>query len=375
MKPMKPSYIYFKNGIFLQAQSFGADGTQIGEVVFNTSLSGYQEIISDPSYAGQFITFTMPEIGIVGTNLQDDEREQIHAQGMFIRKYQDYYSNFRATQSLQEYLQNQNIMGICEIDTRGITQMLRNEGAMMAVVSTDIDNPEELKKILENSKSIEEIDYIQQVSIQKPKEHKNGRFSFESMDYPTPPTQKRVIAIDFGAKDNILNELVQVGLEVLVMPNTFNAEEIIKLYDAKQIHGVFLSNGPGDPMVLHKEVEQIKKLIAHKIPIFGICLGHQLLSIAHGYPTEKLKFGHHGGNHPVKNLKNDKVEITAQNHNYSVTQKLLEVAEATHINLFDETIEGVRYKNSPIFSVQYHPESSPGPCDSKELFKEFAEML
>lgn len=372
---MKPAYIYFKNGTFIQAQSFGADGTQVGEVVFNTSLSGYQEIISDPSYAGQFITFTMPEIGIVGTNLQDNEREQIYAQGIFIRKYQDCYSNFRATQSLQEYLQNQNIMGICEIDTRGITQMLRNEGAMMAVVSTDINNPEELKKILENSKSIEEIDYIQQVSIQKPKEHKNGRFSFESMDYPTPPTQKRVIAIDFGAKDNILNELVQVGLEVLVMPNTFNAEEIIKLYDTKQIHGVFLSNGPGDPMVLHKEVEQIKKLIAHKIPIFGICLGHQLLSIAHGYPTEKLKFGHHGGNHPVKNLKNGKVEITAQNHNYSVTQKLLEVAEATHINLFDETIEGVRYKNSPIFSVQYHPESSPGPCDSKELFKEFAEML
>lgn len=372
---MKPAYLYFENGTFLQAQSFGVDGTQVGEVVFNTSMSGYQEIITDPSYAGQFITFTMPEIGIVGTNTQDNEREVAHCKGIFVRNYQDFHSNFRSQQSLKEFLSEKKIMGICELDTRGLTKMLRNEGAMMVIVSTEISDKEELKKLLASSARIEEINYIQEVSLKQEKTHTQGTFCFKTFDFQTPQTQKTIVAIDFGAKDNILNELVNVGLKTIVKPHNFDAEEIITLYKNEEIQGVFLSNGPGDPMVLTKEVEQIKKLIAEKIPMFGICLGHQLLSIAHGYPTEKLKFGHHGGNHPVKNLSSGQVEITAQNHNYSVTENLKEVADVTHINLFDGTIEGVKYKDSPIFSVQYHPEASPGPQDSKNLFVQFAQML
>lgn len=372
---MKKAYVYFENGIFLEAHSFGADGTEIGEVVFNTSMSGYQEIITDPSYAGQFITFTMPEIGIVGTNSYDNERERPHCKGIFIRKLQDFPSNFRSQEGLSAFLKNHKIMGICDLDTRGITVMLRNEGAMMAIISTEISDLATLKARLQNSPRIEEINYIQKVSISQEKLHSKGTFCFSKMDYQIPQTQKTVVAIDFGAKDNILNELTQAGLSVIVKPHTFDAQEIISLFESKKIHGVFLSNGPGDPMVLRNEVKQIQKLIQAKIPMFGICLGHQLLSIAHGYPTEKLKFGHHGGNHPVKNLLNGQVEITAQNHNYSVTDKILEVAEVTHRNLFDGTIEGVRYKDAPIFSVQYHPEASPGPKDSTKLFGDFAQML
>lgn len=372
---MKTAYLYLENGIFIQAKSFGADGTQVGEVVFNTSMSGYQEIITDPSYAGQFVTFTMPEIGIVGTNPQDNERDTVYCKGIFVREYQDFRSNFRSKESLQEFLKQKNIMGICQVDTRGMTKMLREQGAMMAIVSTEISSKEELAQKLALSKRIEEINYIQEVSIKSEKSHTQGTFCFESFDFQSPATHKTIVAIDFGAKDNILNELVQAGLSTIVKPHNFQADEIITLFEKGEIQGVFLSNGPGDPMVLQKEVEQIKKLIEKKIPIFGICLGHQLLSIAHGYPTKKLKFGHHGGNHPVKNLKTGGVEITAQNHNYSVTEDIKEVAEVTHINLFDGTIEGVRYKNSPIFSVQYHPEASPGPKDSTQLFKEFAQML
>lgn len=372
---MKTAYIYLENGVFFQAKSFGAEGTQVGEVVFNTSMTGYQEIITDPSYAGQFITFTMPEIGIVGANPLDNEREIAHCKGIFVRKYQDFHSNFRSKESLSSFLKSQNIMGICEIDTRGLTKMLREEGAMMAIVSTQISNKEELAKTLASSSRIEEINYIQEVSLKNQKTHTQGTFCFKSFDFQTPATNKTIIAIDFGAKDNILNELVQAGLNTIVKPYSFQADEIIALFDEGKIQGVFLSNGPGDPMVLSKEVEQIKKLIDKKIPIFGICLGHQLLSIAHGYPTEKLKFGHHGGNHPVKDLKTGAVQITAQNHNYSVTESIKEVAEVTHINLFDGTIEGVKYKHSPIFSVQYHPEASPGPKDSTQLFREFAQML
>lgn len=372
---MKKAYLYFENGIFLEAQSFGADGTRTGEVVFNTSMSGYQEIITDPSYAGQFITFTMPEIGITGTNMHDNERDMPHCMGIFVRQYQDLPSNFRSQSTLREFLRRHNIMGICGLDTRGITTILRNQGTMMAIISTEFSSPEVLKSKLNQSPRIEEVHYIEKVSIKNEKNHSKGTFCFQKMDFQTPQTHKSVVAIDFGAKDNILNELTQAGLNVIVKPHDFDAQEIIELFRAQRIHGVFLSNGPGDPMVLHKEVKEIQKLIAEKIPIFGICLGHQLLSIAHGYPTEKLKFGHHGGNHPVKNLKTGEIEITAQNHNYSVTDAILEVAEVTHRNLFDGTIEGVRYKDSPIFSVQYHPEASPGPKDSTKLFKEFAQML
>lgn len=373
---MKPVWIYLENGTFLEASSFGAETTLVGEIVFNTSMSGYQEIMSDPSYAGQFVTFTAPEIGNVGINGEDMESKAAHAKGMIVRQYQDRYSNFRAEDSLANFLKKHNVMGICDIDTRYLTKMLRSEGAMMMVASTEISDKEALKKVLETSPRIEEVNYIKEVSTKEVYVHKNGTYDAISFKYnEAPDVQAKIVAIDFGVKRNILNELTQAGLEVEVMPNTFDADELIARVANKEIDGVFLSNGPGDPLVLKEEQAKIKKLIAAKVPMFGICLGHQLLSISHGYDTYKLKFGHHGGNHPVKNIQSGMVEITAQNHNYNVPENITEVAEVTHTNLFDSTIEGLRYNDAPIFSVQHHPESSPGPKESRYIFGEFLNLL
>jgi len=369
-------YIYIENGTFLEAKSFGAEGTSVGEIVFNTSLSGYQEIMSDPSYAGQFVTFTMPEIGNVGVNEQDMESSKAHAKGMIVRKYQDRYSSFRAEESLKSFLVKHNIIGICDIDTRFLTKMIRTEGAMMMIASTSVSDKNELKKILESSPRIEEVNYIKEVSTKKPYNHVSSTYASIEFKYEEAPVQEAKIAvIDFGVKRNILNEIVSAKIGVEVIPNNFSADDLIAKYNSKAIDGVFLSNGPGDPLVLKKEQEQIKKLIAAKIPMFGICLGHQLLSISHGYDTYKLKFGHHGGNHPVKNVKTGLVEITAQNHNYNVPDNITEIAEVTHTNLFDNTIEGLKYKDSPIFSVQHHPESSPGPKESRYIFNEFLSLI
>ena len=373
---MKKAWIYLENGTYLEAHSFGADATSVGEIVFNTSMSGYQEVMSDPSYAGQFVTFTMPEIGNIGVNDEDMESNSAHAKGMIVRKYQARYSNFRAEASLNDYLLKYNIIGICDIDTRFLTKMIRTEGAMMMIASTQISNKEELAKILKNSPRIEDINYIEQVSTKEAYTHKSATYAGREFKYENPPEpEAKVIVIDFGVKRNILNELVQANIAVEVVPNNFAADDLINQYNAKEIDGVFLSNGPGDPLVLKKEQEQIRKLIAAKVPMFGICLGHQLLSISHGYDTYKLKFGHHGGNHPVKNIKTGLVEITAQNHNYNVPENIIEIADVTHINLFDNTIEGLKYKNGPIFSVQHHPESSPGPKESRYIFNEFLALI
>lgn len=373
---MSKVWIYLENGVFLEAKSFGANTTSVGEIVFNTSMSGYQEIMSDPSYAGQFVTFTMPEIGNVGVNDQDMESKSAHAKGMIVRNYQARYSNFRAEGSLDEFLKKQNVMGICDIDTRYLTKMIRKEGAMMMIASTEISDKEELKKILANSPRIEDVNYIEEVSTKVPYKHTSGTYSYRAFEYDAAPTpEANIVVLDFGVKRNILNEMVQAKMGVEVLPNNFDADELIARYNSKDIDGVFLSNGPGDPLVLKKEQEQIKKLIAAKVPMFGICLGHQLLSISHGYDTYKLKFGHHGGNHPVKNEKTGFVEITAQNHNYNVPSNIVEIAEVTHTNLFDNTIEGLKYNDAPIFSVQHHPESSPGPKESRYIFSEFLSLI
>jgi len=373
---MKKAWIYLENGIFLEANSFGADSTIVGEIVFNTSLSGYQEIMSDPSYAGQFVTFTMPEIGNIGVNAEDMESKSAHAKGMIVRKYQGRYSNFRAEESLDSFLVKHNVMGICNIDTRYLTKMIRSEGAMMMVASTKISDKDELKKILQNSPRIEDVNYIEEVSTKESYLHTCATYSETEFKYEDAPTPEAKIAvIDFGVKRNILNEIVQAKIGVEVIPNDFKAEDLIEKFNAKSIDGVFLSNGPGDPLVLKKEQEQIKKLIDAKIPMFGICLGHQLLSISHGYDTFKLKFGHHGGNHPVKNIETGLVEITAQNHNYNVPNNITEIASVTHTNLFDNTIEGLKYNDSPIFSVQHHPESSPGPKESRYIFNQFLNLI
>ncbi len=375
MSILKEAYLYFANGLFFKAQSFGSDGTFVGEVVFNTSMSGYQEVITDPSYSGQFIVFSMPEIGIVGVNNQDSESPRAACTGVILSSYNDFVSNFRSEQSLSTYLKEHNIMGICGVDTRNLIKMLTTQGAMMMIASTQITQESELKASLSRTPPIQDINFIKEVSTKTSYVHTDSTFDFTHFAYGTSPNFKaKVVAIDFGVKRNILNELVAVGLEVEVIPHSFSAAEILSRFKAGEIQGVFLSNGPGDPLVLHNEIEQIKQLIQSDIPIFGICLGHQLLSIAHGFPTYKLKFGHHGSNHPIKNLQSGAVEITAQNHNYCVPESIAQIATITHRNLFDNTIEGVRYKDKPIFSVQHHPEASPGPREARILFEEFAKL-
>ena len=373
---MATVYIYLENGLYLSAKSFGSTGTLTGEIVFNTSMSGYQEIISDPSYAGQFITFTTPEIGNVGVNDEDMESASAYTKGILVRSYQERYSNFRAEESLSEFLKKHGVMGISDIDTRYLTKTLRKEGAMMMIASTVVSDKDELAKLLKQSKRIEEINYIKEVSTKEAYIHNNGVYDSTNFVYEnSPEIKKRIMALDFGVKKNILNELTQVGLEVNVVPSSTSADTIINAFDKKEIDGVFLSNGPGDPLVLDEEVKTVKKLIERKIPMFGICLGHQLLSIAHGFDTYKLKFGHHGGNHPVKNQISGLVEITAQNHNYNVPDEITSIAQVTHKNLFDNTIEGLKYNDEPIFSVQHHPESSPGPHESRYIFKQFLDSM
>ena len=371
---MQSIYLYFENGLFLEAKSFGASGTSVGEVVFNTSLTGYQEIITDPSYAGQFITFTMPEIGNVGVNEEDYESASAYCKGVIVRNYQDRYSNFRAQESLASLLKKHNIIGITDIDTRALTKMLRDEGAMEMVASTEISNKDELKDILEKSPRIGDINYIKEVTTKEPYTHKFGKYDAREFKYTTPKTTKKIIVYDFGIKRNILNELVTAGLEVEVVPASTPASYAIDKFNKGEIGGIFLSNGPGDPLVLEEQKEIVKELLDANIPMFAICLGHQMLSIAHGYDTYKLKFGHHGGNHPVKNIEG-RVEITAQNHNYNVPKNITDVAEITHTNLFDDTIEGLKYKNKEVISIQHHPEASPGPHESAYVFKEFAKMV
>ncbi|MBN1840363.1 MAG: glutamine-hydrolyzing carbamoyl-phosphate synthase small subunit [Campylobacterales bacterium] len=374
---LKPVWIYLENGVFLEAKSFGFEGSKTGEIVFNTSMSGYQEIMSDPSYAGQFVVFTMPEIGIVGCNDDDMESQSIHASGMFVRSLNEMPSNFRATEDLPSLLKKHHSMGICEIDTRYLTKMIRDGGPQMMIASTEVSDKEKLKEMLKNSPRIEEVNYIEQVGTKKSYLHVKGVWNAETQSYNPALNNvgKKIVAVDFGIKRNILNELCATGLEVEVIPHDFSADEIIARYKKGEIHGLFLSNGPGDPLILKKEAAQISILIEAKVPMFGICLGHQLLSIAHGHPTYKLKFGQHGGNHPVKNTKTNIVEITAQNHNYNVPESVCSIAKVTHINLFDNTIEGLEYNDAPIFSVQHHPEASPGPHESKYIFQEFANRL
>lgn len=377
MTNLKPVWLYFENGTFLQAKAFGKGETRVGEAVFNTSMTGYQEIISDPSYAGQFVIFTMPEIGIVGTNEDDMESPNVYASGMIVRNLTQKDSNFRSTRSLSEFMDNYDGLGICEIDTRFLTKMLRNEGAMMMIASTKISDQNQLKALLASTPRIEEINHAQNVSTKEKYIHKMGKWNIKTFSYkPIDNNGKnKIVVIDFGVKRAILNALCEEGLDVEVVPSDFNEDTLISRYEKGEIKGVFLSNGPGEPLKLKKEVEKIAKLIQAKIPMFGICLGHQLISIAQGHPTYKLKFGQHGGNHPVFDTKSKKVEITAQNHNYNVPESIKEIAIVTHYNLFDDTIEGVIYNDVPVFSVQHHPEASPGPHESSSIFKLFANSL
>jgi carbamoyl-phosphate synthase small subunit len=345
--------------------NIGCSGETIGEVVFNTSMAGYQEILTDLSYYEQIVTMTYPQIGNYGVNSVDVESDRIQVKGLIVKEYFDYYSNWRAEDSLGNYLKKYNIIGLADIDTRQLTRHIRLKGSMKGIISTETDNKEELKEKLDSYPSIVNRDLVKYVTCSRPYVYNPERNGFRYM----------VLVMDFGVKRGILKCLDWEGFKLIVVPASMSAEEILK-YNPD---GIFLSNGPGDPSAVGYAVQTIKKLMGRK-PIFGICLGHQLLAIALGAKTYKLKFGHHGGNHPVKNLETGEVEITSQNHGFAIDRESLKNIKdtgykITHINLNDNTIEGLKYEDINAYTVQHHPEGKPGPHDSRYIFNKFAELM
>jgi len=360
-----------EDGTVFSGRSFGATGTSEGEVVFNTSMTGYQEILTDPSYKGQIVTMTYPLIGNYGINRTDVESRKPHVAGFIIKELAPIYSNYRADLSLDEYLRRNNIIGLEGIDTRALTRRLRTRGAMRGVLSTEILDDRALVERAKHAAKMEGADWVQAVKPQCEYE-----WSEDQGNWKIGPVERgdglHVVALDCGAKHNILRHLSERGVKVTVLPPDATAEEILR----HRPDGLFVSNGPGDPAALDYAVRPLRETLG-KVPTFGICLGHQLLGRAIGAETFKLKFGHRGGNQPVKNLDTGRVEITSQNHGFAVEAKSLEAAGGviTHLNLNDGTVEGFRHKTLPVFSVQYHPEASPGPHDAAYLFDAFVEMM
>lgn len=359
---MKASLV-FEDGSIFKGESFGAEGEVFGEGVFNTSMTGYQEILSDPSYKGQIVTMTYPLIGNYGVNDEDIEAIRPWAEGFVIKELSGIVSNFRAKGCLEDYLKRYGIVGIQGIDTRAITRRLRSKGAMRCVISTGDGDGKGLLERVRASEGLIGRDLVREVI---PKE------SFDWKSSPVADRQFFVVAVDCGMKLNILRNLSRIGCKVRVVPATATAEEILSL----RPDGLFLSNGPGDPAAVSYLIAETRKMIG-KLPIFGICLGHQILGLAFGGKTYKLKFGHHGGNHPVMDLKTRKVEITSQNHGFAVDIASIPDKDVvlTHINLYDKTSEGMEHKKLPVFSVQYHPEACPGPHDAAYLFDRFASLM
>ena len=365
-----------ENGTVFTGESFGASVEISGEVVFNTSMTGYQEILTDPSYAGQIVTMTYPLIGNYGVNLEDLESVKPQVAGFIVKEYSEFFSNFRAQSSLGDWLAKHHIMGIQGLDTRMLTKMIRTKGAMRGILSSvDLDDDSLVAKA-NAAPSMKGMDLTKQVTTAKP-------YRWDDVDttpFALQPAIKaklnghrwNVVVLDYGVKHNILRRLTSYGCSLTVVPSSATAEEILGMNP----DGIFLSNGPGDPAAVKYAILNIKKLLGKK-PIFGICLGHQLLALALGGKTYKLKFGHRGGNHPVKNLHSQAIEITSQNHGFAVDGDSLDPAsvEITHINLNDNTNEGLRHRTLPVFSVQYHPEASPGPHDSDYLFAQFIDMM
>ncbi|MCP4650642.1 MAG: glutamine-hydrolyzing carbamoyl-phosphate synthase small subunit [PVC group bacterium] len=348
-----------EDGRIFPGFSFGATGTALGEVVFNTSLAGYQEILTDPSYKGQMVTMTYPLIGNYGVNEEDVESHKPFVEAFIVKECSRIASNWRSTMTLDEYLKKNNIIGIEGVDTRAITRHARLQGAMKAVLSTEDLDDKSLVAKAKASTGLVGVDLVKEVTSSEIKHWtKEGKY--------------KVVVLDCGVKLNILRELAGLDCQVIVVPASTTAEEILALNP----DGLMLSNGPGDPAAVTYVVETVKQLIG-KLPMFGICLGHQMLGQALGGKTYKLKFGHHGGNQPVKDLKTGKIDISVQNHGFCVDIDSLnkDDIEITHINLNDQTLEGIRHKKLPIISVQFHPEACPGPHDSKYLFKQFMEMI
>ena len=363
--------LVLSDGTLFWGKGVGAQGASVGEICFNTSMTGYQEILTDPSYAGQIITFTFPHIGNVGTNDQDIECDKPRARGLILRTDITDPSNWRSIEPFNAWLVKNNLIGITGIDTRALTSHIRDKGAPNGVIAYAEDGQFDLDDLLNRAKSwpgLEGMDLAREVSCTHVYEWN------EPLWQRTIPTQRfHVVAIDYGAKKNILRCLVSAGCRVTVVPSTITSEEIFSLCP----DGVFLSNGPGDPAATGLyAVSTIRAILERRIPLFGICLGHQLLALTIGAKTAKMKLGHRGANQPVKDLQTGKIEITSQNHGFEVlTETLPTSAEVTHVSLFDGSNEGVRLKDQAAFSVQYHPEASPGPHDSHYLFKRFIDMI
>jgi len=362
-----------EDGRIFTGRGFGASGERFGEVVFNTSLSGYQEILTDPSYSGQIVILTYPHIGNYGTNPLDSESARPYAEGLVVRELSELASNWRSEEEVSGFLANYGIPVISHIDTRALVRHLRKHGAMRGVVSTMDTDAQGLVAKAQASPSMVGLDLASRVTAASRYQWTEPSRSISAGgSRPPAPPRFHVVAYDYGIKQNILRRLVDVGCHVTVVPATTTAAEVMEL----KPDGVFLSNGPGDPEPVEYAARAVRDMMG-RVPIFGICLGHQIIGLALGGKTYKLKFGHHGGNHPILNLETRKVEITAQNHGFAVDPDSLKASEVilTHKNLNDDTLEGLRHRNMPLFSVQYHPEASPGPHDSAYLFDRFVTMM
>ncbi len=369
----KPGFLALEDGTVLEGVSIGADGEMDGEVVFNTSITGYQEILTDPSYRGQIVTMTYPMIGNVGVNEEDLESAFPRIAGFVVRECSRLHSNFRSTEALPHYLKKHGIVAIAGVDTRAIVRRIRNKGALKGILSTVDFNHESLVAKAKSSLGLVGRDLVREVMPKEPSQWSSPMhpLSIDGSEPLPSNSHPHVVCLDYGMKWNIPRHLAQRGNKVTILPGTSTAEEVL----AHKPDGVFLSNGPGDPEPLSYAINTIKDLLG-KTPVFGICLGHQLLSLAGGAKTFKLKFGHRGANQPVLHCKTGKVEITSQNHGFAVQEEgLPDCFEITHRNLNDNTIAGVRHKNVDAFSVQYHPEASAGPHDSSYLFNEFQTAL
>jgi carbamoyl-phosphate synthase small subunit len=369
----KPALLLLEDGTVFNGVSIGADGCSVGEVVFNTSLTGYQEILSDPSYARQIVTLTYPHIGNVGTTSEDDESAAVFASGLVIRDLPLQLSNWRSEKSLQQYLLDNNVVSIADIDTRKLTRLLRDKGAQRgAIVAGESIDIEDAKKAIAGFSGLKGMDLAKEVTVAESYEWTEDIWSLSDGHKQAKNLTKHVVAYDFGVKRNILRLLANRGCRVTVVPATTPAADVL----AMDPDGVFLSNGPGDPEPCDYAISAIQTILEKKTPVFGICLGHQLLALASGAKTEKMKFGHHGANHPVQQKATGRVMISSQNHGFAVDEKTLpDTIKATYHSLFDGSLQGIERIDCPAMGFQGHPEASPGPHDVESLFDQFIEMM